>query len=393
MQVTGVGGVIATLNAAHGMGRTSEQTHYIRPAMLALFTSPRYHRFPFELDDCSRFSATPPMPSSIAEQMTVIVADPPGGPDALRLESRAVPSPGPGEVLIKVCAAGVNGADLREREGLYPVPPGAPEIMGLEVSGEIVATGDDCDRYQPGDAVCALLIGGGYAEYALAPEGQCMEIPQGVSLIDAAGLPEIFCTVWTNMMDRCRLQAGESVLIHGGTSGIGYAAIKLAKAHGAIVFSTARTDEKCAAIRRFGADHAIHYRQQDFAEFCRAATHGRGIDVIVDMIGGDYLPKEIELLAHGGRLVIINLRGGKRAEIDFGLVHSKHLTVTGSRLRPRSIAEKSSICRALEAQVWPLFAQGKISPETYATFPFQDAAKAHRLMESSQHIGKILLTP
>ena len=333
------------------------------------------------------------MPKHIPDQMTFILANPAGGPEVLRLANCAVPTPKSGEVLIRVHAAGVNGADLREREGKYPVPPGAPDIMGLEVSGEIVAVGDECHRFQIGDTVCALLIGGGYAEYALAPEGQCMTIPEGVSLTDAAGLPEVFCTVWTNMMDRCELKQGESVLIHGGTSGIGYAAIKLAKAHGATVFSTARTDEKCAAIRRFGADHAINYLEQDFAEVCRVETDGRGIDVIVDIIGGDYLPREVELLAHGGRLMIINLRGGKRAEVDFGQVHSKHLTITGARLRPRSIAEKSAICRALEDRVWPLFGDGTITPETHAMFPFSQAEQAHELMESSQHIGKILLTP
>jgi putative PIG3 family NAD(P)H quinone oxidoreductase len=333
------------------------------------------------------------MSSVIPDQMTVILADPPGGPEVLRLASREVPTPGSGEVLIKVQAAGVNGADLREREGKYPVPAGAPDTMGLEASGEIVAIGPGCERFQVGDKVCALLIGGGYAEYALAPEGQCMEVPTGVSLIDAAGLPEVFCTVWTNMMDRCALKSGESVLIHGGTSGIGHAAIKLAKSHGATVFSTARTDEKCAAIRRFGADHAINYRDQGFLEVCRAETGGRGVDVIIDIIGGNYLPKEVELLAHGGRLMIINLRGGKQAEVDFGHVHAKHLTITGARLRPRSIAEKSSICRSLESKVWPLFAAGKITPETCAVFPFSQARQAHELMESSQHIGKILLTP
>ena len=326
-------------------------------------------------------------------QMTVLVAEPPGGPQVLRLVERDVPKPGAGEVLIKVHAAGVNGADLREREGKYPVPPGAPDIMGLEASGEIVALGPDTTRFAVGDRVCALLIGGGYAEYAVAPEGQCMDIPTGVSLTDAAGLPEVFCTVWTNMMDRCGLRSGETVLIQGGTSGIGYAAINLAKAFGATVFATARTEEKCAAIRRFGADRAINYRDEDFVDVCRSETDGKGVDVIIDIIGGDYLPKEVELLAHGGRLMIINLRGGKRAEIDFGLVHANHLTITGARLRPRSIAEKSAICRDLESLVWPLFASGKIKPETYAVFPFDRAAEAHELMESSRHIGKIILKP
>ncbi|MGB0518940.1 MAG: NAD(P)H-quinone oxidoreductase, partial [Candidatus Puniceispirillaceae bacterium] len=247
-------------------------------------------------------------------------------------------------------------------------------------------------RFAVGDRVCALLIGGGYAEYALAPEGQCMPVPDGVSLTDAAGLPEVYCTVWTNMMDRCALQAGETVLIQGGTSGIGCAAIQIARAHGATVFATARNDEKCASMRTLGAHHPINYKDTDFAEACRAATDGRGVDVVIDIIGGDYLPKEVELLAHGGRLMIINLRGGKLAEVDFGHVHARHLTITGARLRPRSIAEKSAICRALEANVWPLFADGTISPVTYAVLPFAEAGEAHRLMESSRHIGKIILT-
>ena len=335
---------------------------------------------------------TSPTPQTTHTSMTTIVADPPGGPEVLRLETREVPSPGAGEVLIKVHAAGVNGADLREREGKYPVPPGAPDLMGLEVSGTIAATGVGCGRFQVGYKVCALLIGGGYAEYALAPEGQCMTIPDGVSMTDAAGLPEVLCTVWTNMMDRCALAPGESVLIQGGTSGIGCAAIQIAKAQGATVFATARSDEKCAAMRALGADHAINYQTEDFAAVCRAATDGRGVDVVIDIIGGDYLPKEVALLAHGGRLMIINLRGGKLAEVDFGHVHARHLTITGARLRPRSIDEKSSICRALEDRIWPLFADGTIRPVTYETLPFAKVAEAHRLMESSRHIGKIILT-
>ena len=333
------------------------------------------------------------MSPSIPSKMTAILAEPPGGPEVLHLANRPVPSPGQGEVLIKVHAAGVNGADMREREGKYPVPPGAPDIMGLEVSGEIVALGSSCTRWQIGDCVCALLIGGGYGEYAVAPEGQCMPVPPNVSLIDAAGIPEVFCTVWTNMMERCALKSGESVLIHGGTSGIGHAAIQLAKTHGATVFSTARTAEKCAAVERFGADYAINYSEQDFAEFCLSKTDGRGIDVIIDIIAGDYLAKEVELLAHGGRLMIINLRGGKVAEVDFSHVHAKHLTITGARLRPRSVEEKSSICRALEERVWPLFANRSITTETCAVFPFSQVSEAHKLMESSQHIGKILLIP
>ena len=229
------------------------------------------------------------------------------------------------------------------------------------------------------------------AEYAVAPEEQCMPVPENVDIIEAAGIPEVFCTVWANMIDRCALKAGETILIQGGTSGIGYAGIKLAKAFGATVFATARTAEKCSAIRRFGADYAINYLEEDFAKVCHDQTTGRGVDVVVDIVGGDYLPREVGLLAHGGRLVIINLPAGKTATVDFGLVHSKHLTITGSRMRPRSISEKANICRALEKTVWPMFANSEITTETYATFPFSKAADAHRLMESSEHIGKIIL--
>jgi NADPH2:quinone reductase len=317
----------------------------------------------------------------------------PGGPNNLSIMAAPIPLPTDTELLIKVHASGVNGADLREREGMYPVPAGAPDIMGLEVAGEVIVVGKSCKRFKPGDFVCALLIGGGYAEYAIAPEGQCMTIPDGVSVVDAAGLPEVFCTVWTNMMDRCQLKSGETVLVQGGTSGIGFAAITVAKAFGANVFATARNKKKCEAILRFGADWAINYRDEDFSDVVRGITDGGGVDVIIDIIGGDYLPKEVELLAHGGRLMIINLRGGKLAEVDFGHVHSKHLTITGARLRPRSIAEKSAICRSLETHVWPKFADGTIAPETHAVFSFAEAADAHRLMESSNHIGKILLTP
>ena len=317
----------------------------------------------------------------------------PGGPNNLSIMAAPIPLPTDTELLIKVHASGVNGADLREREGMYPVPAGAPDIMGLEVAGEVIVVGKSCKRFKPGDFVCALLIGGGYAEYAIAPEGQCMTIPDGVSVVDAAGLPEVFCTVWTNMMDRCQLKSGETVLVQGGTSGIGFAAIKVAKAFGAKVFATARNKKKCDAILRFGADWAINYRDEDFSDVVRGITDGGGVDVIIDIIGGDYLPKEVELLAHGGRLMIINLRGGKLAEVDFGHVHSKHLTITGARLRPRSIAEKSAICRSLETHVWPKFTDGTIAPETHAVFSFAEAADAHRLMESSSHIGKILLTP
>ena len=331
------------------------------------------------------------MSENIPEIMRAIVVSEPGGPDTLTVTTKPVPIMQPNEVLIRVYAAGVNGADIKERQGKYPLPPGTPDIMGLEVSGEIVGTGSHCKRFKKGDKVCALLIGGGYAEYAVAPEGQCMPVPENVDIIEAAGIPEVFCTVWANMIDRCALQTGESVLIQGGTSGIGYAGIKLAKAFGATVFATARTAKKCAAIIQFGADFAINYREQDFVELCNKETAGRGIDVIIDIVGGDYLPREVGLLAHEGRLVIINLPAGKTATVDFGLVHSKHLTITGSRMRPRSVREKENLCRALEKNVWPMFASSQMTTETYATFPFSKASDAHRLMESSEHIGKIII--
>ena len=275
------------------------------------------------------------MSLDIPETMRAVVASTPGGPNALTLVKKSVPIMQPDEVLIKVYAAGVNGADIKERQGKYPLPLGAPDIMGLEVSGEIVGKGSHCKRFKQGDKVCALLIGGGYAEYVVAPEGQCMPVPENVNIIEAAGIPEVFCTVWTNMIDRCALRAGETVLIQGGTSGIGYAGIKLAKAFGATVFATARTAVKCAAIYKFGADFAINYREQDFVEVCHKETAGRGIDVIADIVGGDYLPREVSSLAHGGRLVIINLPAGKTAKVD--LVSSTVNIGPRSRMWPRSV--------------------------------------------------------
>ncbi len=333
------------------------------------------------------------MRTQALKSMRVIQAIPFGPPENLCLSERSVPEPKAYEVLIKVIAAGVNGADLRQREGKYPVPNGAPDLMGLEISGTIVKLGSDCSRFKIGEKVCSLLNGGGYAEYAVVPEGQCMPIPTRVSPIGAAGLPEVFCTVWTNLVDRGSLSKNDKVLIHGGTSGIGFAAIRLAKLRGAKVFSTARTVEKCTAIRRFGADRAINYSEEDFWEVCHSETGGEGVDIIVDIIGGNYLPKEVELLAPGGRLLILNLQGGEKAEVDFSHVHGKHLTITGSRLRPRSIGEKAAICRQVEKEIWPLFESGDIIPETHKVFPFSEAAQAHQIMEASSHIGKIILTP
>lgn len=330
--------------------------------------------------------------ADLPETMTVIEITAPGGPDVLKPVQRPVPSPGPGEVLIRMAGAGLNGADLSQRQGKYPMPPGVTDIPGLELSGTIVALGEGAVRFRIGDPVCALVPGGGYAEYATAPEGQCMPVPDGVTLVDAGGLPEAFCTVWTNLFDRVHLAPGETVLIQGGTSGIGSTAIQLAKAFGSTVLATARTAEKCAAMTRLGADRAINYKEEDFLQVGKDFTGGRGVDVILDIVGGDYIPKEMELLAHEGRLVFINLKAGRIAEADFGLIHAKHLTITGSRLRPRSVAEKAAICRGLEEKVWPLFGAGSVKAEIWRRFPLADAAEAHRAMETSEHIGKILLT-
>jgi len=325
--------------------------------------------------------------------MDAVEVSQPGGPEVLKLVKRPVPKVKPGEILIKVASAGLNGADLSQRKGTYPMPPGVTDIPGLEVAGSVVALGPGVEKIAMGDAVCALIAGGGYAEYAVAPWQQCMPIPAGVGLQDAGGLPETFCTVWTNLIDRGALKAGETTLIQGGTSGIGCTAIQMAKAFGATVLATARTDEKCRAMTRLGADRAINYSTENFLEVCRDFTEGRGVDVILDIVGGPYIRMELELLAFGGRLVFVNLRAGRIVEADFGHIHAKHLTITGSRLRPRSIEEKGDICRQLEKRVWPHFADGTIRPETYRIFPLAEAADAHRLMETSDHIGKIILAP
>lgn len=332
------------------------------------------------------------MAQPIPRTMTAIEITEPGGPDVLKPVERPVPDIAPGEVLIRIAAAGLNGADLTQRRGRYPMTPDLTDIPGLEVSGTVVAIGKDAERFAIGDEICALIPGGGYAEFVNAPWPQCMAVPPGVSMVDSAGLPEVFCTVWTNLIDRCRLATGETVLVQGGTSGIGHAAIMLAKSFGCTVLATARNAEKCDAMKRFGADRAINYREEDFLEVGKEFTDGRGVDVILDIVGGGYITKELELLARDGRLVFVNFKGGAVAEADFSHIHRKHLTVTGSRLRPRSVDEKGEICRALEDRVWPLFADGTIRTETCRRFPLAEAAEAHRLMEASDHIGKVLLT-
>ncbi len=332
------------------------------------------------------------MSEELPESMTVIEIREPGGPDVLVPASRPLPAPAAGEVLIKVAAAGVNRPDAMQRAGLYPPPPGAPDTPGLEAAGEVVALGEGAERWRVGDRVTALVAGGGYAEYCAAPSAQCLPIPDGLDLVEAASLPETFFTVWTNVFDRGRLQEGESLLVHGGSSGIGTTAIQMAKARGARVFITAGSQEKCKACEELGADLAINYRDEDFVEAVKAATDGNGVDVILDMVGGDYIPRNLSALAPDGRLCFIAFLGGAKAEVNFMPVLVKRLTIGGSTLRPRPVAFKAEIARDLEQEIWPLIAEGRIKPVIYKTFPLAEAAAAHALMESSAHIGKIMLT-
>jgi NADPH2:quinone reductase len=318
-----------------------------------------------------------------------------GAPDVLRMGERASVQAGVGEVLIRVAASGVNRPDVLQRTGNYPVPPGASDIPGLEVAGEIIA-GDAAAMaaagFKLGDRVCALVAGGGYAELCVAPVGQCLPVPKGLSDIEAASLPETFFTVWSNVFDRARLQAGETLLIQGGTSGIGVTAIQMAKALGATVIATAGSDEKCAACLALGADHAINYKTADFSVEAKRLTDGKGVNVILDMVAGSYVAREVECLAEDGRLVIIAVQGGVKAEFNAGMVLRKRLSITGSTLRPRPIAFKTAIAQSLRAKVWPLLESGAIKPVIFKTFPADAAAQAHALMESNQHIGKIILT-
>ena len=333
------------------------------------------------------------MLANIPATQTVIEIKGPGGPEVLVPATRPVPEPKPGEILIRIAAAGVNRADCLQRMGRYPMPQGAPDIPGLECSGTVVKSGDGSSAWQAGDQVCALMIGDGYGEYAAVPAAQCLPVPAGVSLIDAGGLPETFCTVWTNVFERMALRSGEVFLVQGGSSGIGVTAIQLAKAFGAKVLATAGSDEKCRACLDFGADVAINYRTQDFVQIGKDLTNGRGVDSILDMVGGDYIPRQLDLLAHEGRLCFVALMGGSKVETDFGLIQRKHLTVTGSTVRSRTVEQKAAIIAALREKVWPLWTAGKLRPFTYRQFSLAEAAEAHRLMESSQHIGKILLVP
>jgi NADPH:quinone reductase len=324
--------------------------------------------------------------------MIAIAITKPGGPEVLQSVELPTPRPGPREVLIRVAAAGVNRPDVMQREGKYPPPPGASDIPGLEVSGTIAECGADVERWGVGDRVCALVSGGGYAEYCVAPDVQCLPVPATLDLVAAGGVPETFFTVWTNVFERGRLREGESFLVHGGSSGIGTAAIQMARAFGARVFATAGSREKCSACERLGAERAINYKTDDFATVLLDLTGGRGVDVILDMVGAGYFSRNLDLLALEGRLLQIAVLHGAKAEINLVRLLRQRLTVTGSTLRARTVGEKGAIAKALERAVWPLLETGKIRPVICETFPLAKAAEAHRLMESGSHIGKILLT-
>jgi len=315
----------------------------------------------------------------------------PGGPEVLTPVEVPQPAAGAGEVVVKVAAAGVNRPDVMQRMGRYPVPPGASEIPGLEIAGVVETTGPGVREWQVGDEVCALVSGGGYAEYCAVPAPQCLRPPRGLNLVDAAALPETTFTVWTNVFDRGKLRAGESVLVHGGTSGIGATAIQLARALGARVFTTAGSDEKCAACKQFGAEKAFNYRTVDFVEVVKDATEGRGVDMVLDIVGADYFQRNLDALAVDGRLVLIGQLGGPKALINTTPIFRKRLTIMGSVLRSRSVEEKATIARQVEEHVWPLIESGQVKIPVHATFPLRSAADAHRMMEESAHIGKIVL--
>lgn len=324
--------------------------------------------------------------------MKAIIIPQPGGPEVFEIGQCPTPQPAAGEVLIKVAAAGINRPDIAQRKGIYPPPPGASDIPGLEIAGTITALGEGVERWHIGDKVCGLVSGGGYAEYCTIPEGQCLPIPENLSLAEAASLPETYFTVWSNVFDRAKLLPGETLLVHGGTSGIGVAAIQMAKALGSTVYITAGSDEKCKFCEQLGATKAINYKTENFRDAIKLLTGSKGVNVILDMVGGDYTPDNIKSLGYDGRLVVISALKGKDATIDLNLITHKRLTITGSALRVRDVALKSAIARNLEQHIWPLLASGQIKPVLYKTFPFGDVAGAHRLMESSEHIGKIVLT-
>src|SRR5213079_2671895 len=337
-------------------------------------------------------TGAPPRRAIIASTMRAVEISRPGGPEVLKVVDLPKPAPKPSEILVKVAAAGVNRPDLLQRAGHYPVPPEASPLPGLEVAGEVAELGTNVKRWQRGDKVCALANGGGYAEFCAVPETQALPVPGNLSMAQAASLPETFFTVWGNVYDRGRLASGESLLVQGGTSGIGVTAIQMAAATGNRVFATAGSEEKCAACVRLGAEKAFNYRAQDFAAEVLAATAGKGVNVILDMVGGDYVPRELKCLAEEGRLVFIAYLRGPKTELSIDAVMRKRLTITGSTLRPRSVEFKGYLARNLREKIWPRIEAGKIKPVIYKTFPLAQAAEAHRLMESSQHIGKLVLT-
>jgi len=328
---------------------------------------------------------------AIPTVMRAIDPEQPGGPEVLRIVERPVPAPGEGEVLIRVAAAGVNRPEILQRMGGYPPPPGAPSILGLEVSGTIVATGADVERDLIGQPVCALIAGGGYAQYAVAPYGQCLPVPEALTMVEAAAMPETLFTVWTNLFERGFAAEGDTVLVHGGTSGIGTMAIGLCNLFGVTVIVTAGSDEKCAAAKVVGADHAINYKTEDFVERVKAITGGKGVAVVLDMVGGDYVPRNMQCLADDGRHVSIAVQGGLQATIPIFEIMRRRLTLTGSTLRPRSVAFKTAVADELAHNVWPQVAEGKLKPVIDTVFRFDQAPDAHRLMESGNHVGKIVL--
>jgi len=329
---------------------------------------------------------------TIPSTMRAVEITQPGKPEVLKIGTRPVPKPKAGEVLIRVGAAGVNRPDTMQRAGHYPPPPGASDIPGLEIAGEIAALGDGVGDWRVGDKAAALVAGGGYAEYCTAPAPQCLPIPKGMSAVEAASLPETFFTVWSNVFDRAGLKPGESFLVQGGSSGIGVAAIQMVKAFDHTVFATAGSAEKCEACVGLGANRAINYKTEDFVEVVKQATGGKGVDVILDMVGGDYVDRELKCLAEDGRIVIIAFLGGSKATLNLGDILRRRLTVTGSALRPRPVEFKAAIAKNLRQKVWPLIELGKVRAVIHKTFPLEQAAKAHELMESSTHIGKIVLT-
>lgn len=331
---------------------------------------------------------TPPLPT----EMAFVRIARPGPPEVLVPDRMPVPRPGPGEVLVRVEAAGINRPDVLQRQGGYPPPPGASDVPGLEVAGTVAAVGEGAARWRPGDRVMALVSSGGYAEYCVAPAPQVLPVPDGLSTVEAGGVPETFFTVWTNVFERGRLQPGETLLVHGGSSGIGTTAIQLARALGSTVLATVGGPEKQRACEALGAVRAIDYRNEDFVAAAKEATGDRGVDVILDMVGGPYVGRNLQALAVEGRLVQIAWLQGPKVEANFTALMLKRLTWTGSTLRPRSVEQKGAIAAALEAKVWPLLAEGRVRPLVHATFPLAEAAKAHALMESSAHVGKIVLT-